>query len=110
MGEVYLATDLALERPVALKLLGREVAGDADLRERFFREARAQARLQHPNVCHIYYIGEEAGHLFFAMEYIDGESLQERLAREGKLPPGEAIDLCRQAALGLREAHRHGFT
>ncbi len=110
MGEVYLATDVALERPVALKILPREVSRDSQLRERFYREARAQARIQHPNVCHIYYIGEEDDLLFFAMEYIDGESLQERIARVERLAPEVAVDLCRQAALGLREANRHGFT
>jgi uncharacterized RDD family membrane protein YckC len=110
MGEVWLATDLALERPVAVKLLGREVAERPRLRDRFLREARAQARIHHPNVGHIYYVGEDDGQLFFAMEYIAGESLQDRLAREGKLPPEQAVELCRQAALGLREAHRHGFT
>jgi uncharacterized RDD family membrane protein YckC len=110
MGEVYLATDLALDRPVAVKLIARDVASDPALRQRFLREARAQARIQHPNVCHIYYVGEQDGRLFFAMEYVEGESLQERLDRQGKLPPGEVVELCRQAALGLREAWRHGFT
>jgi hypothetical protein len=110
MGEVWLATDLALERPVAIKLLSRELSADPSLRERFYREARAQARIQHPNVGHIYYIGEEDGQLFFAMEYIEGESVLERLKQRGALPPHEAIDICRQAALGLREAARVGFT
>jgi serine/threonine protein kinase len=110
MGEVYTATDLALDRKVALKFLGREVAGSPQLRERFLREARAQARLNHPNVGHIYFVGEEDGQLFFAMELIEGQSLQGRLDRDEKVPPGEALELCRQAALGLREAHRHGFT
>jgi uncharacterized RDD family membrane protein YckC len=110
MGEVWKATDLALDRPVAIKLLSRELSADPSLRERFYREARAQARIQHPNVGHIYYIGEEDGQLFFAMELIEGESLAERLARADQLPAEEALGLCRQAALGLREAHRHGFT
>jgi uncharacterized RDD family membrane protein YckC len=110
MGEVYLATDLALDRPVALKIIGGAVASDPELRQRFLREARAQARIQHPNVCHIYYIGEAEGQLFFAMEYIEGVSLQARLERDTKIPAGEAVELCRQAALGLREAQRHGFT
>jgi uncharacterized RDD family membrane protein YckC len=110
MGEVWLATDVALDRPVAIKLLSRDLSADPSLRERFYREARAQARIQHPNVGHIYYIGEEEKQLFFAMELIDGESLAERLSRGGKLPADEALELCRQAALGLREAHRHGFT
>jgi serine/threonine protein kinase len=110
MGDVYLATDIALDRPVALKLLKPEAAADPVFRERFVREARAQARIQHPNVCHIYFIGEQDAQLFFAMEYVDGETLQHKLAREGKLPPDEALEICRQAALGLAEANRHGFT
>jgi uncharacterized RDD family membrane protein YckC/predicted Ser/Thr protein kinase len=109
MGEVYLATDLALDRPVALKFLPRAIAEDEGLRERFYREARAQARVQHPNIGHIYFIGEQDAQIFFAMEYIDGESLQEKLDRDGKLAPGEAVEYCRMAALGLAEAHRHGF-
>jgi len=110
MGDVYLATDVALDRPVALKFLAPRIARDPDLRARFLREARAQARIQHPNVCHIYYIGEQDGQLFFAMEYIEGETLQTRLDQGGKLPAGEALEVCRMAALGLREASRHGFT
>jgi hypothetical protein len=109
MGEVYRATDLALDRPVALKTISATVAQDPARRERLFREARAQARLQHPNVCHIYYVGEQDGVLFFAMELVAGESLAERVAR-GPVAPAEAIELVRQAALGLREAQRHGFT
>jgi tRNA A-37 threonylcarbamoyl transferase component Bud32 len=110
MGEVYQATDVTLDRQVALKVLRHEVASDAEYRDRFVREARAQARLNHPNICHIYFIGEQDQQLFFAMELIEGESLQERLDRQGKLPAAEAIELTRMAALGLREAHRHGFT
>src|SRR5688500_6052447 len=68
MGEVWLVTDLALERPVAVKLLAREVAERPRLRDRFLREARAQARIHHPNVGHIYFVGEDDGQLFFAME------------------------------------------
>jgi Protein kinase domain/RDD family len=109
MGEVYLARDIALDRPVALKLLPAAVARDAGRRERLVREARAQARLNHPNVAHLYYIGEDHGHLFFAMEYVDGETLGQRLER-GPLSTDDALELARMAALGLREAHRHGFT
>ncbi len=109
MGEVYRATDLSLDRVVAIKVLPPAVAQDPRLRARFFREARAQARIQHPNVCHIYYIGEEQGLVFFAMEHIDGESVAQRLAR-GPLPVDDALEIARMAALGLREANRHGFT
>ena len=109
MGEVYLATDLALDRPVAIKLLPPAVAADPGRRERLLREARSQARINHPHVCHIYFIGEERGQLFFAMEYVDGETVAQRLER-GPLPPEDALELIRMAASGLREAHRHGFT
>ena len=109
MGQVWLATDLALDRPVALKLLPAEAASDPDRRQRLVREARAQARLVHPNVCHIYFIGEDDGRLFFAMEYVEGETLAQRLER-GPLPPDQAIELARMAALGLRAADEVGFT
>ncbi len=109
MGQVWLATDLALDRPVALKLLPAETAGDRDRRDRLVREARAQARLVHPHVCHIYFIGEDDGRMFFAMEYVEGETLGQRLER-GPLPPDEAVELTRMAALGLRAADEAGFT
>ena len=110
MGEVFLATDLALDRPVAVKVLAREIAEDSAFRERFIREARAQARINHPNICHIYFIGEQDGRMFFAMEYVEGENLGQRIERTGKVPHGEAVDLVRQAAAGLAEAQRRGFT
>ncbi len=108
MGEVYLATDLALDRPVALKVLGHGSA-TAVRRERLIREARAQARIYHPNVCHIYYIGEVDGLLFFAMELVTGQTFSERIAKSA-VSPDEALELVRMAALGLREATRCGFT
>ena len=110
MGEVYLATDMALDRKVAIKVLSRDIAADERLRRRFFREARSQARIHHANVCHIYYIGEAGERLFFAMEYVEGESLQERIDRDGAVDAGVAVEICRLAALGLREANQHGFT
>jgi hypothetical protein len=109
MGQVYLATDLALDRPVALKVLPPSVAHDTGRRQRLIREARAQARINHPNVCHIYFIGEEDGHLFFAMEYVEGESVSELVAR-GPLPVDRALAIVRMAAEGLREADNRGFT
>ncbi|HUJ63029.1 MAG TPA: protein kinase [Kofleriaceae bacterium] len=108
MGEVYLATDLALDRPVAIKLLPPGAATGA-ARERLIREARAQARVQHPNVAHIYYIGEDGGRLFFAMEYIAGKTLADAVAA-GPLSVDDALDAIHAAALGLREAQRSGFT
>ncbi|HSD88757.1 MAG TPA: protein kinase [Kofleriaceae bacterium] len=109
MGEVYLATDLALDRPVAIKVLPPHLASDKGRRERMIREARAQAQVVHPNVGHIYFIGEQEGLLYFAMEYVPGKTLAERLA-QGSLSVDEALDVIHAAALGLREAQRSGFT
>ena len=108
MGEVYLATDLALDRPVAVKVLPAGVASGI-ARDRLIREARAQARILHPNVAHIYFIGEEASRLYFAMEYVTGQTLAERLGA-GPVSVEEALALIHGAALGLREAQLAGFT
>ncbi|MBA3499834.1 MAG: protein kinase [Deltaproteobacteria bacterium] len=109
MGEVYLATDLALDRPVAVKVLPEALAKDPKRRERMIREARAQARVSHPNVGHMYFIGEEDGRVFFAMEYVNGKTLGDAIA-EGPMSVDDALSVIRAAALGLREAHREGFT
>jgi hypothetical protein len=106
MGEVYLATDLALDRPVAIKLLPADTAA---ARDRMVREARAQARVMHKNVAHIYFIGEDSGRLYFAMEYVTGETLADRCVR-GPLAAEDALALIHDAVLGLREAQRSGFT
>jgi hypothetical protein len=108
MGEVYLATDLALDRPVAIKVLPAN-SSSGSARDRLIREARAQARVQHSNVAHIYFIGEDAGRLYFAMEYIAGTTLADRVA-SGPMPVDDALALTRAAVLGLREAQRSGFT
>jgi hypothetical protein len=109
MGEVYLATDLALDRPVAIKVLPDALARDPKRRDRMVREARAQARVAHPNVGHIYYIGEEADRLYFAMEYVNGKTLADVVA-QGPMSVDDALSVIRAAALGLREAQREGFT
>src|SRR5262249_61823732 len=98
-GEVSLAPDLPPDRPVALKLLPRAFAADPASRERFIREARAQARLNHPNICHIYFIGEQDEQLFFAMEFVEGESLQQILDRQKRIPLVDALEYARIAAL-----------
>ena len=108
MGRVFRATDTTLDRPVALKLIAPHLSGSQGPRERLLREARAQAQVHHPNIGHIYGVGTEHGHLYYAMELVDGESLDQRL-RRGPMPAADALALVRQAALGLREAHRHGF-
>jgi uncharacterized RDD family membrane protein YckC/tRNA A-37 threonylcarbamoyl transferase component Bud32 len=115
MGAVYAARDLSLDRPVALKVIPDELAGNATLEERFIREARAQAKLNSPHVVHIYYIGHlpsepgKRGSLFFAMELVDGEPLEATIARHGLLSPEEARTAMLQVALGLRDALRAGI-
>src|SRR5215216_4743731 len=79
MGVVYLATDLQLERPVALKTLPPQLAADASVRHRFVREARTAAGLSHPNIVPIYHAAERDGVVYFAMGYVPGESLAERI-------------------------------
>src|ERR1700693_3558100 len=82
MGEVYLAEDTPLHREVALKVLPTEVAANQDRMRRFIQEAQAAAALNHPNVAHIYEIGEHKGVHFIAMEFVDGQTMRELLRRE----------------------------
>ncbi|MEU1983465.1 protein kinase [Nocardia sp. NPDC019395] len=90
MGEVYLAQDRDLPRPVALKLLGAAVAGDPGVRARFQREADTAARLAHPNIVSVYARGEYADRLWIAMEYVDGTDVA-ALLDNGGLAPGHAV-------------------
>ncbi|HEX4440594.1 MAG TPA: protein kinase [Thermoanaerobaculia bacterium] len=105
MGEVFLARDLALGRPVALKLLGGAVGPES--LERFRREAEASARVQHPAIATFYEAGEADGVAFLAMEYVTGETLRSRLVR-GPLPPAEALALADALLEGLTHAHAAG--
>jgi serine/threonine protein kinase len=108
MGDVYLAQDTGLHRRVALKVLPGAIAADDTARKRLVREAQAAAGLDHPNICTIYEVGEANGHSYIAMQYIDGETLAERLKR-GPLDLPSAIALGRQVAEALAEAHRLGI-
>ncbi len=101
MGSVYLARQTSLDRPVALKVLSPELAGDPHFVERFQAEARAAAALNHPNVVTVYDVGTDAGHHYLAMEYMDAGSLEARLAERGPLPWREVLDALRDAAAGL---------
>jgi serine/threonine protein kinase/tetratricopeptide (TPR) repeat protein len=108
MGVVYRAEDLTLERPVALKFLSPMVTGADRDRARFVHEAKAAAALNHPNICTIYEIGEDAGRTFIAMEYLEGEDLRARM-RVAPLPLVEALTIGADIARGLSAAHRKGI-
>lgn len=109
MATVDLTHDVELDRPVALKRLADNLARDEDLRRRFLREARLAARLSHPNVVRVFDVGEDDGHPFIAMEYVEGETLAELLARRGRLSPGEVAKLGVQACAALAAAHAAGL-
>ena len=109
MGSVYRAVDENLGRPVAVKVLRRELADDPTFLERFRREARAAAALSHPGVAGVYDYGELGGNAFIVMELVEGETLADRIAATGRLPWPEAFAIGRQVARALAAAHAHGL-
>jgi len=109
MATVDLAHDVELDRPVALKRLAENLARDEDLRSRFLREARLAARLAHPNVVRVFDVGEDDGRPFMAMEYVEGETLDDLVARRGALPAPEVAKLGLQMCAALAAAHDAGL-
>src|SRR5262245_47809657 len=108
MGEVYKARDTRLDRTVAIKVLSPALPADPQLRERVHREARAISRLEHPNICALYDIGEDRGTTFLVMQYLEGESLADRL-RKGSLPIDDVLACAIQIIGALDSAHRAGI-
>jgi serine/threonine-protein kinase len=108
MGEVYTATDTRLDRTVAIKVLPEHVASDPELKQRFEREAKTLAALSHPHICPIHDIGSQNGIDFLVMEYLEGETLEQRL-KKGALPLDQALQLGIQIADALATAHRAGI-
>jgi YVTN family beta-propeller protein len=109
MGVVYRATQLALDRPAALKLIAADLSDDPVFRERFKRESHTAASIDHPNVIPVYEAGEADGQLFIAMRYVKGTDLREVIRREGRLPPARAIRILDRVASALDAAHRRGL-
>ena len=109
MGVVYRATEIALQRPVALKLIAADFAGDRKFRERFQRESMLAASIDHPNVIPVYEAGEVDGELYIAMRFVDGTDLLHAVTREGALEPARAVRIVSQVAAALDAAHRRGL-
>ena len=108
MGIVFLARDVALDRPVAIKLLPPALAIQSEPRQRFLREARTAARLSHPNIVPIHLVEDHGDLVFFVMALVDGESLGERIRRGGPLTPSAVRRIVQEVAWALGYAHQHG--
>jgi tRNA A-37 threonylcarbamoyl transferase component Bud32 len=109
MGDVYLGYEEALKRRVAVKVLPAELAHDEAFLKRFHAEVAANARLEHPNVVPLYYSGQDGEHHFFVMQYVEGESLAQRLMHRGRLSTEESLTILEQCLAGLGAAHQEGL-
>jgi serine/threonine protein kinase len=109
MGVVFRATQIALQRPVALKAIAPELAADEGFRERFQRESHIAASIDHPNVIPVYEAGELDGTLYLIMRWVDGTDLRTEVAHAGRLSPSRAVQLLRPVAAALAAAHRRGL-
>jgi len=108
MGAVYLARDLTLDRPVAIKVLPPELAVRPELRERFLRETRTAASFSHPNIVPVHAVEERGAVLCFVMGFVDGETLAQRIRRAGPLPAAEIVRMMQEVAWALSYAHGRG--
>ena len=110
MGVTYHAVDINLGSPVAVKVISARFSSDTKARKRFRREARAAAQIRHPNVATVHHFGEtSAGQCFYAMELVEGETLETRIRREGPLPVLAVLDIAEQVARALAAAEKHGL-
>src|SRR3954468_22275814 len=109
MGVVYRATELGLDRTVALKLITPALAGDPDFRARFVRESRAAASIEHPNVIPIFSAGEEQDVLYISMRFVDGSDLRRAIHAAGGLDPRRAAGIVAQVGSALDAAHARGL-
>ena len=109
MADVYKAHDKLLDRPVAVKILHAQFSNDADFIDKFHREAQGAARLAHPNIVNIYDVGEEAGSHYIVMEYVPGDTLKTRIQQEGHLSVEESLQIAKDIASALEQAHRNNL-
>lgn len=109
MGAVYLSEDTLMQRKVAIKILPKKFADDAQFLSRFRREAKAAGNLNHVNICGAFSVGEEQGHHYYVMEYLPGQSLGEKINSENLIECDEAVQIVIQATRGLQYSHKHGF-
>src|SRR5437868_3429739 len=107
MGEVYRARDSRLARTVAIKILPAHLSASAEAKQRFDQEARAISSLSHPNICHLYDLGQQEGTSYLIMEYLEGETLADRL-RKGPLPLDQVLRVGSEICAGLEKAHSSG--
>jgi serine/threonine protein kinase len=108
MGEVYKATDVRLNRTVAIKVLPQHVSHNSELKMRFEREAQALASLSHPHICPVFDIGQQDGIEYLVMEHLEGQTLAQRL-QKGALPIDQVLKVATEIADALDKAHRHGI-
>jgi eukaryotic-like serine/threonine-protein kinase len=108
MGEVYLADDNQLGRKVAIKFLPEKLITDEQAKKRLVREARAAAKLDHPNICSVYEVGEADGHNFIVMQYVEGETLDSLIAQQ-PLALSQTLSIASQVVDALAEAHAQGI-
>jgi serine/threonine protein kinase len=106
MGVTYKALDVQLRRPVALKIINAKFIGDASARQRFVREARAAASVRHQNVASVHHLGEIGGDYFYAMEFVEGETLANVIHHAGRLSADLALEITAQVAAGLDAIHK----
>jgi serine/threonine protein kinase len=109
MATVFLGRQLSLDRLVAIKVLPKKFSADPKFIERFYKEGRAAAKLNDPNIVGAYDVGQAGEHHYFVMEYVDGDTVYDRIVARKRVPEQEAIDIIRQVASALKHAHEQGF-
>ncbi len=109
MGITYKAFDVDLRCPVTLKVISERYLGDESARLRFLREARAAASVRHPNVASVFHLGRSAEGYFYAMEFVEGETLENLIKRSGRLDAKLALEIATQVAAGLAAVHKKGL-